>query len=403
MNASQFVRRVLIVVAIVAATILILLFIGSSISVILLGVAAVLVTVFFDGIARLIYPRLPLSMGWCRVIAVVAFLIVLGGIGWALAPYVTAQADQLSKQLPSSLQEVEQQVRMLPWGEQIIGYVQNKDVMEEISGNAQKFFSALFGIFGVLGSLYVIIFMGILILASPQAYVDGILHLVPRDRRDRVNEVLNILGETLRSWLTGKLLSMLIVAVFTWIGLWIVGIPLALILGIIAGLLAFVPNFGPLAALLFGVLIAATQGPDKMLWTAAVYTIVQVIESNLITPVIQQRQVSLPMALILFAQLVLGVYTGVLGLVLATPVFAIIMVLIKTFYVEDVLGDHDIMLAPEEKVKERQEVSGWMAESAVGWGSKNIYLAARLVFNKIFSRFESCSIYVIYLPNLMLP
>lgn len=355
MDSSQFTRRVLIVVGIVATTVLLLLFIGTSISVILLAIAGTLVTIFFDGIARLVHSRLPLSMGWCRVVAVIIFFIVVGGIGGALAPYVTDQASQLGEQLPSSLQEVEQQVQKLPGGQQIISYVKNKDMMKEISGNVQKFFSALFGLFGVLGNMYVILFLGFLILASPQAYVEGILHLVPKSKRDRANEILDILGETLRSWLTGKLLSMLIVAIFTWIGLWILGIPLALILGIIAGLLAFVPNFGPVAALLFGVVIAATQGPQKMLWTAAVYTAVQVIESNLITPLIQQRQVSLPMAMILFAQLVLGVYTGVLGLVLATPIFAIIMVLIKTLYVEDVLGDHETMLAPEERVMEQHE------------------------------------------------
>jgi predicted PurR-regulated permease PerM len=89
-----------------------------------------------------------------------------------------------------------------------------------------------------------------------------------------------------------------------------------------------------------------------MLWTVGIYVLVQMVESNLLTPVIQRHQVSLPMALILFAQLVLGVYTGVLGLVLATPIFAIIMVLIKTLYVEDVLDDHEKMLAPEKKVME---------------------------------------------------
>ena len=354
MDSPSFTRRVAITVAIVATTVLILLFISSAISVILLGIAAILVTVFFDSIARLLYSWLPFSIGWCRLVAVVAFLVVVGGIGWALAPYIASQASQLSKQLPSSLQEVEQQVRQLPGGRQIVQYVRQENFTEDLRNNAQRFFSALFGVFGALGSVYAILLMGFLTLASPQIYVEGIIHLVPKDRRDRAEEVLNILGQTLRSWLVGKLLSMLIVAVFTWIGLWILGIPLALILGIIAGLLAFVPNFGPLAALLLGVLVAATQGPQKMLWTAVVYVVVQVIESNLLTPVIQRHQVSLPMTMILFAQLVLGVYTGVLGLVLATPIFAIVMVLVKTLYVEDVLGDHEKMLAPEEKVKEQQ-------------------------------------------------
>ncbi len=352
MDSSTFTRRVLIVVGVVAATVLILLFLGTSISVVLIGIAAVLVVVFFDGIARWLNNRLPVSIGWCRVIAVVAFLIVAGGIGWALAPYVSSQADQLSEQLPSSLQEVEQQVKQLPFGQKAVDYVKQEDFLKSLQSNTQKFFSAIFGFVGAMGTLYVIVFMGLLILASPQVYVEGIIHLVPKDRRERANEVLNILGQTLRSWLLGKLLSMLIVAIFTWIGLLILGVPLALILGITAGLLAFVPNFGPVVALVLGVLVAATQGPQKMLWTAGVYMLVQIIESNLLTPTIQKHQVSLPMALILFAQLVLGVYTGVLGLALATPIFAIVMMLIKTLYVEDVLGDHEKMLAPEKKVME---------------------------------------------------
>ena len=354
MDTSQFVRRVLIVVVIVTVTVLILLFLGSAISVVLLGIAAILVTVFFDAIARAIYPRLPISMGWCRLISVVAFLVVIGGVSWALYPYITSQADQLTEQLPNSLKEAEQQLQQLPGGKKIIQTIKQEDVAKSLQENAKQFFSAIFGAVGVLGNVYVILFMGLLILATPQVYVDGIIHLLPKSRRARGEEVLVTLGQTLRSWLSGQLLSMLIVAVFTWVGLWIVGIPLALILGIIAGLLAFIPNFGPVIALLTGVLFASTQGVDKMLWTGAVYILVQMIESNLITPFIQRQKVSLPMALILFAQLVFGVYTGALGLILATPIFAILMVTIKMLYVEDVLDDYEEMLAPEQKVKEQQ-------------------------------------------------
>ena len=357
MNASQFTRQVLIVVGVVAATVLLLWFIGSAISVILLGFAAVLVAVFFDAIARPIHQRTPLSIKWSRLVAVVAFLVVVGGVGWALSPYVNSQADQLTEQLPTSLQEAEQQVKKLPGGKRVVQLVRQENFAKDIQENAQKFFSAIFGAFGILGNVYVILFMGFLILAGPQVYVDGVLHLIPKARRERGEQVLDTLGQTLRSWLSGKLLSMLIVAVLTWVGLWIIGIPLALILGIIAGLLAFIPNFGPIIALLFGTLFAATQGIDKMLWTAAVYTLVQIVESNLITPFIQRQKVSLPMALILFAQLVLGVYTGVLGLVLATPVFAILMVLVKMLYVEDVLDDHESLLAPEKVVQERNDSS----------------------------------------------
>lgn len=354
MNVSQFVYRVLLVVAIVVVTTLLLLFLGSAISVILISMAAILVAIFFDGIARWIYHRVSLSKGWCRLIAVVAFLVVVGGVSWALSPYVSSQASQLTEQLPNSLKEAQSQLQQLPGGKKLVSYIQQEDFLKSLQSNAKQFFSAVFGVVGALGNIYIILFMGLLILATPEVYVEGIIHLIPKSRRDRGKEVLVTVGQTIRSWLSGQLLSMLIVAVFTWIGLMIIGIPLALILGIIAGLLAFIPNFGPVVALLIGVLFAATQGLDKMLWTAGVYILVQVIESNLITPFIQRQKVSLPMALIVFSQLTLGVYTGVLGLLLATPIFAVTMVLVKMLYVEDVLGDHEKMLAPEEKVKEKQ-------------------------------------------------
>ena len=150
MDTSQFVRRVLIVVVIVTVTVLILLFLGSAISVVLLGIAAILVTVFFDAIARAIYPRLPISMGWCRLISVVAFLVVIGGVSWALYPYITSQADQLTEQLPNSLKEAEQQLQQLPGGKKIIQTIKQEDVAKSLQENAKQFFSAIFGAVGVL-------------------------------------------------------------------------------------------------------------------------------------------------------------------------------------------------------------------------------------------------------------
>ncbi len=354
MDNLSFTRKVLVTVGIVAATVLLLLFLGTIFRVLLIGIAAVLVVIFYDSIARWLQQWLPVSIGWARALAVLGVFLILGGTGWMLAPHVASQAEQLSEQLPSSVQEVEQQARQLPGGAKLVQYVKQQNVSAEVRQNSQRFFSAVFGVFGMLTDVYVIFFLGFLILAGPQVYVEGVLHLVPKSRRARAQEVLDTLGETLRSWLAGKLLSMLIVAILTGIGLWLVGMPLAFILAMSAGLLAFIPNFGPLIALVLGALVAITQGTQQVIATAAVYTAVQMVESNLITPLIQQRKVSLPMAMILFAQLVLGVYTGALGLILATPIFAIVMVLVKMLYVEDVLDDHEKMLAPEQAVKERQ-------------------------------------------------
>ena len=355
MHSSQqgsFVPRVLIATAIVAAVLLLLLFLGAIFRVILIVVAAVLVAAFFRGMGRWLAHHTTIPRGWSVLIAVIAFFVLVGSIGWALSPYVSGQVEELRQQLPNSMQEAKQQLRQTSWGDHVLSYIQENDPLQEARQNSGKFFSAVFGAFGVLGDIYIILFMGFLITASPKPYQQGIVHLLPKSRRDRAQEVLQTLGVTLRSWLAGKLMSMLIVAVFTWLGLWIIGIPLALILGIIAGILAFVPNFGPLFALLLGVIVALPYGMDKVLLTAVVYITAQVVESNFLTPLIQRHQISLPMAMVLFAQLVLGVFAGVLGLVLATPVFALVMVLVKMLYVEDVLGDDENLLEPEKKVKQ---------------------------------------------------
>ncbi|MEK6476053.1 AI-2E family transporter [Catalinimonas sp. 4WD22] len=354
-ESYSFPRKVLVATGIISALVLLILFLGAVFRVILIIIAAILVAAFFRGIGRWIAHRTSLSRGWAVLISVIGFFILLGGIGWALSPYISHQFQELSQQLPNSLQEARQQFRQTSWGDEVIQYLERNDIQQKLQSNSGRFFSAVFGVFGVLGDIYIILFMGFLITAGPKPYQQGLLHLIPKARRKRAKEVLDTLGVTLRSWLAGKLLSMLIVAVFTWLGLWLIGVPLALILGIIAGILAFVPNFGPLIALLLGVLVAAPLGLHKMLLTALVYIVAQIVESNFLTPMIQRHQISLPMAMVLVAQLVLGVFTGVLGLVLATPIFALVMVAVKMLYVEDVLGDTDTLLEPEKRMQNKKE------------------------------------------------
>jgi predicted PurR-regulated permease PerM len=357
MNSSHnlsFSHKVLVTVGIAGIIALLIFFLGAIFRVILIVIAAILLAAFFRGIGRWISQRTSIARGWAVLIAVVGFFVLAGGVGWALSPYVAKQAQELRQQLPNSLEQARTQLRQTAWGDEVLNYVQKNDPLQKARENSGKFFSAVFGIFGILGDIYIILFLGFLITASPKPYQKGIVHLIPKARRKRTREVLQTLGVTLRSWLAGKLLSMLIVAVFTWLGLWLIDIPFALLLGITAGILAFVPNFGPLIALLLGALVAVPYGFDKVLLTAVVYITAQIVESNLLTPLIQRHQISLPMAMVLFAQLVLGVFAGVLGLILATPIFALVMVLVKMLYVEDVLGDHEMLLEPEKRIRQSQ-------------------------------------------------
>ena len=132
---------------------------------------------------------------------------------------------------------------------------------------------------------------------------------------------------------------MIFIALLTWIGLWILGVPLSLTLGLIAGLLSFIPNFGPILSAVPAILLAFIASPISAVYVLILFIIVQLIESNLVTPYIERQTVELPPALTVFAQLALSVLIGGVGLILATPLLAVIVVLVQSAYIEDILGD----------------------------------------------------------------
>jgi predicted PurR-regulated permease PerM len=202
--------------------------------------------------------------------------------------------------------------------------------------NAGLFFG---GVLGAIGNVVIILFVGIYFAASPQLYTSGIIKLIPQSKRGRARQVLNKIGHTLAQWLLGKSVSMLIVGTATSIGLSLLGVPLALILGIIAGLLDFVPYLGPVMAGVPAVLIAFSISPDLALYTVLLFTGVQLVEGYVLQPLIESRAVDLPPALTIVMQLVFGTLFGFAGVALATPLAAALKVLVQMLYVEDVLGD----------------------------------------------------------------
>jgi predicted PurR-regulated permease PerM len=185
----------------------------------------------------------------------------------------------------------------------------------------------------------VILFIGLYVAAQPGLYKNGFVRLMPLEKRNRAHEVLSAVGMTLRWWLIGKMMSMLVVGILTSLGLWLLGMPLALTLGTIAALLTFIPNIGPVLSAVPAVLLALLEGPTQVLYVLLLYLVIQTVESYFITPLIQKRMVALPPALILLAQVLLGVLVGGFGLILATPLAAAALVIVNMVYIEDVLHD----------------------------------------------------------------
>lgn len=181
------------------------------------------------------------------------------------------------------------------------------------------------------------VFLGLFLAADPGLYRRGLLRLIPLRARPRWETALIEAGHALERWLLGQLVAMVCVGVLTGLGLWALGIPLALSLGILAGALDFVPYIGPIAAALPAFLMGLTQSPNLALYVALLYVVVQQIKGNVIVPLAQRWAVSLPPALGIISVIVFGLIFGVPGLLFATPLMVVTLVLVRKLYIEGVL------------------------------------------------------------------
>lgn len=317
-------------VAIVALFIIVILILRSTFNVLLMVLAASIIALYFHGFADLIERKLKLSHKWSMFISLAGSFLILGLLFWLIGSRVQSQITDLRDKLPSMVEQAKSQVSQYSWGRELINQTSGEN-SKKLMATAGRFFSSTFG---VLGDLYIILFLGIFFTADPAIYKKGIIALVPPGRKEEGKELLQELGAKLKSWLKGMIFSMFIVATLTGIGLSIIGVPMFFALAIIAGILNFIPNFGPLIAMVPAVLIGLTLGMDTALIVAGLYIFIQALESNLITPSIQKKLVSIPPALIILAQLVIGSITGYLGIILATPVLLIIMVMVNQLYVK---------------------------------------------------------------------
>jgi predicted PurR-regulated permease PerM len=342
MNTSDsgLVHRTLLVVGIVTVFVIVLLTVIFAADVFLVVFGGVLLAIFIRGLSDPLHRRTGLSERTSVAIVILSLVAVLAAAGWFLAGEISGQLDQLGQEITQTWHRLREQLGQLPWGRQLLGLlalsqqrlVQDGDAAARL---AQAFSSSL----GALASLIVIVVIGFYVAVDPQWYRRGLLQIIPPRHRARAARVLGSIGSTLRWWLIGRVISMVVVGLAIGIGLWLLGVPLALALGSIAFLLDFVPFIGPLVAAVPALLVAFAISPTLAASVAVLYGGVQLVEGYVLTPLIEQRSVRLPPALTIAAQVFFGVVTGALGVLFATPLTAAAVTLVQKLYVEDALGD----------------------------------------------------------------
>ncbi|WFU28741.1 AI-2E family transporter [Bradyrhizobium sp. CB1717] len=192
-------------------------------------------------------------------------------------------------------------------------------------------FKLLFGAISAVGNIFIVLFLGLAFAAQPAVYHDGLLFLAPAKHRTRVTLIIDRIGETLERWLIAQIVVMIAVGVVTWIGLAIIGIPGSFILGIQAGLLAFIPTVGAIIAGVVVVLASLASGWIPALSAFLLFMGVHALESYVLTPILQRQALDIPPATLFAFQILLGVVFGIWGLALALPLVAIAKVMIDHF------------------------------------------------------------------------
>ena len=327
-----FIRRTLIALSLAA-----LFFLTWHLrSLLLLIFGAVLVAVIFRAIADPIrrLTRAPDSLA--VAIAVLLVIAMLGLASWMFGSEVSAQARTLAESLPEAWRSFERRIGEMGLGDRLQNMTEGATPGGSgVLSSVGRFVMSLGS--GIADTLIVIV-GGIYLAAQPRLYRRGMLKLVPPHRRALAGEALEDSGRALRLWLKGQLISMLVVGLIVGAGLWLIGVPSALALGLLAGLLEFIPLVGPIIAALPALLIALTLGPETALWTLGLYLLVQQIEGNVLQPVVQQYAVHLPAVILLFSLLGFGMLFGALGIILAAPLTVVVYVLMKRLYVKEALG-----------------------------------------------------------------
>lgn len=315
-------------------------------NVLLMGFGAILIAIALRAGAAFLHNRAGLGFKPGVVAVALAVLLILGGMAALAGPAISEQFRQLTGSLPDAWNKVTTWLSESAVG-QFLEQRMEDAARSEDGGGATDSLPSVFGyvtgtlttVFGSVANLILLLTVAVFLALDAPMYRGGALRLVPPSYRVRAGRIMDEIAQALARWMGGQALDMVLVALATGLGLWLLGVPLALVLGLIAGLTNIIPVVGPFLSGIPAVLFALTQGFDMAIYVALLFVVIQQVEGNLLMPMIQRYAADLPPALTVLAIVAFGGLFGFAGIVLATPLLLVAIILVKRIYVEDVLGD----------------------------------------------------------------
>lgn len=334
---ARFIRRVLLTILIVAITAALY----RAGDLLILAFGSMLGAIVIHAIAEIYARRLPISAKTALGLGMLSVLGVIGILIWLFGVEFRQQVNILVVRLPGILQQFAAYLSQTPVGAKIVDAVQaafaGSRVAQDIGGLVQ-------GTGEMILNCLLLLVGALFFAADPKIYERGFLMMIPRSKRGAIEDALGDLAYTLRLWLRAELILMTSMGLLVGLGLWIAGVPSAAALALLTGLSEFIPYVGPVAAMIPALGLAATQGTGSIIGTLVTFALVRIVQTNFITPYVQNRVIAIPPAITVFAIIGIGTVFGVFGLFFSAALLVVIFTLVRSLYLREVIGE-DIPLA----------------------------------------------------------
>lgn len=298
---------------------------------------AVVVAVVVRAIADPLVARFKMREGLAVLLAILSVVTLLGVVGVLFGQQISFQIQQLTDRLPGAWDLLQRRIEASPAAGAIFEQLRN---LGSEAGQALAIAPKIvMGLAGGITTLVLVLVAGIFLALQPGTAREGLLAMAPISARGRLREVLNACGVALKGWIKAQTISMLLVGTLVGLGLWAIGVPAPLALGLLTGLGQFVPIVGPIVSAVPALVVASSAGGEAVLMTLALYVTVSQLEANLITPLVQKNVAALPVVLGIFGVVALGTLFGPLGVLFATPLTLVVYTSVTMLYRQDVLKD----------------------------------------------------------------
>lgn len=342
-----------------------IVFAGILLAVLILSLADMIkkIPIIGDGFAKLPHK---LSVG----MVVVSLFASLLGMAYLFGDKLVSQLDELQQALPTAINKLKAYLENMPIiNDWLKNNIDTTDISEQpidamiqsmssllptsFSGSVASWLQhtpdLIGGMLGAITTFMAIVMMGLFFAISPSVYSRAFLRMIPQDKRPKGKYLLTRSNEALKRWLLGQLLTMSFVGVFTALALHVMGVPFAMALGFLTFLLDFIPVLGPFLAGVPILLVTLLFTPDMIIWVMVLLVVIQQVESMAVSPLVQSRLVDLPPVTLLASQLIMGAFTGILGVALATPLMVLTIVWVQVLYVKFVLKDYGVIILGQSK------------------------------------------------------